>query len=264
MSNVFDFREGSSALLISIPHDGRELAPGQAERMTDMGRALADTDWHVRRLYAFAEELGASVIMANYSRYVVDLNRPPSDESLYENQRATGLCPHKTFAGHDIYLDGERLGPEEQEARVLTYWRPYHERISGTLKQIRDQFGYALLWDAHSIPSEVPLLFDGVLPDLNIGTNKDRSCATEITTAVEAVAEASPYSSVTNGRFRGGHITRSHGAPGDGVHAMQLELTQRNYMDEKNLSYDAGRALNLAGTIKSMLQAFETAVKNGT
>jgi N-formylglutamate amidohydrolase len=163
-----------------------------------------------------------------------------------------------------IYLDGERLGPEEQEARVLTYWRPYHERISGTLKQIRDQFGYALLWDAHSIPSEVPLLFDGVLPDLNIGTNKDRSCATEITTAVEAVAEASPYSSVTNGRFRGGHITRSHGAPGDGVHAMQLELTQRNYMDEKNLSYDAGRALNLAGTIKSMLQAFETAVKNGT
>jgi N-formylglutamate deformylase len=105
MSNVFDFREGSSALLISIPHDGRELAPGQAERMTDMGRALADTDWHVRELYAFAEELGASVIAANYSRYVVDLNRPPSDESLYENQRATGLCPHKTFAGHDIYLD---------------------------------------------------------------------------------------------------------------------------------------------------------------
>lgn len=264
MSDVFDFREGSSALLVSIPHDGRELAPGQAERMTDAGCAIPDTDWHVRRLYEFAGELGSSVIAANFSRYVVDLNRPSSDDSLYENQLATGLCPHQTFAGHDIYLDGESVKAEEQGVRVDSYWQPYHDKIAATLLQLREQFGYALLWDAHSIPSEVPLLFDGVLPDLNIGTNYDQSCAAEITAAVAGVADASPYSSVTNGRFRGGYITRNYGAPGDAVHAMQLELTQQNYMDEKNLGYDADRASKLAGTIKSMLQAFENAARHGS
>ena len=163
MTDCFSFEGGSGPLLISIPHDGRELASGQAERMTDAGRALPDTDWHVRKLYAFVDELAASVIAANYSRYVVDLNRPSSDESLYENQLATGLCPGKTFAGQDIYLDGESVSPEEQASRTASYWRPYHDTIAEKLQQIRDQFGYALLWDAHSIPSEVPLLFDVVL-----------------------------------------------------------------------------------------------------
>ncbi|MCH8302178.1 MAG: N-formylglutamate deformylase [Proteobacteria bacterium] len=264
MTDVFDFREGSSPLLVSIPHDGRTLLPGQAECMTDAGRALPDTDWHVRELYSFVEDLGASVIAANYSRYVIDLNRPPSDASLYENQLATGLCPRQTFAGQDIYLDGESVSSREQETRVQAYWQPYHDRIFETLNQLKDQFGYALLWDAHSIAGEVPLLFDGVLPDLNIGTNGGASCATEITAAVAAAAQASPYSSVTNGRFRGGHITRSYGAPEDGVHAMQLELTQQNYMDQKNLSYDAERAVGLVDTIKSMLHAFETSATRGT
>lgn len=264
MSDVFDFREGSSPLLVSIPHDGRTLLPGQAECMTDAGRALPDTDWHVRELYSFVEDLGASVIAANYSRYVIDLNRPPSDASLYENQLATGLCPRQTFAGQDIYLDGEAVSSREQETRVQAYWQPYHDRIFETLNQLKDQFGYALLWDAHSIAGEVPLLFDGVLPGLNIGTDGGASCATEITAAVAAAAQASPYSSVTNGRFRGGHITRSYGAPEDGVHAMQLELTQQNYMDQKNLSYDAERAVGLVDTIKSMLHAFETSATRGT
>lgn len=264
MSDVFDFREGSSPLLVSIPHDGRTLLPGQAECMTDAGRALPDTDWHVRELYSFVEDLGASVIAANYSRYVIDLNRPPSDASLYENQLVTSLCPRQTFAGQDIYLDGESVSSREQETRVQAYWQPYHDRIFETLSQLKDQFGYALLWDAHSIAGEVPLLFDGVLPDLNIGTNGGASCATEITAAVAAAAQASPYSSVTNGRFRGGHITRSYGAPEDGVHAMQLELTQQNYMDQKNLSYDAERAVRLVDTIKNMLHAFETSATRGT
>ncbi len=264
MSDVFDFREGNSALLVSIPHDGRKLAPGQAGRMTATGKELQDTDWHVRELYSFVEDVGASVIAANYSRYVVDLNRPPSDASLYENQLATGLCPRKTFAGQDIYLDGDSVSSEEQETRVQTYWQPYHDRIFETLNRLRDQFGYALLWDAHSIAGEVPLLFDGVLPDLNIGTNGGASCAAEITVAVSAAAQASRYSSVTNGRFRGGHITRSYGAPEDGVHALQLELTQQNYMDQKNLSYDAERAAGLVDTIRSMLHAFETSATRGS
>ena len=261
MSDVFDFHEGSSTLLVSIPHDGRQLAPGQAERMTDAGRALPDTDWHVRELYTFASDVGASVIAANYSRYVVDLNRPSSDEALYENQLATGVCPRQTFGGQDIYLDGESIDTED---RIRAYWQPYHDKIAVTLAEIRERSGYGLLWDAHSIASEVPSLFDGVLPDLNIGTNGDQSCAADITAAVSAVANASTYSCVANGRFRGGFITRSHGAPANGIHAIQLELTQHNYMDEKNLGYDAGRATRLVDTIRNLLQAFQDAAKRNT
>jgi N-formylglutamate amidohydrolase len=264
MTDVFDFHEGSSSLLVSIPHDGRLLAPGQAERLTDAGRALPDTDWHVRELYSFVAELGASVIAANFSRYVVDLNRPSSDEALYENQLSSGLCPQETFAGHNIYVDGESINNEEREARILAYWQPYHDKISETLARIRARRGYALLWDAHSIASEVPSLFVGRLPDLNIGTNGDLSCAADITGSVSAAANVSPYSWVANGRFRGGFITRNHGAPDTGIHAMQLELSQRNYMDENNLSYDAGRAANLVDTIENLLQAFQEAANRNS
>jgi len=259
MTDVFDFHQGSSPLLISIPHDGRLLAPGQAERMTRFGIAMPDTDWHVRELYSFARELGASILAAKYSRYVVDLNRPASDETLYENQVATGLCPQKTFSGDDIYLDGQGVSTDEQESRLSSYWRPYHEKISGTLGRIREQFGYALLWDAHSIAGEVPLLFDGVLPDLNIGTNGGLTCAGPLADAVSAIAEASPYSSVVDGRFRGGYITRNYGTPVDGIHAIQLELVQHNYMDEENLNLDAERATRLVDTVSNMLLAFTAA-----
>lgn len=264
MSGVYDFREGSTALLISIPHDGRLLAPGQAERMTEAGRALPDTDWHVRDLYAFAADIGASVIAAHYSRYVVDLNRPSTDEALYEDQVATGVCPRVTFAGQKIYLDGESPGNAEKTTRIANFWRPYHDKISETLEKLRACFGFALLWDAHSIAREVPLLFQGSLPDLNIGTDDGRSCAQSITAAVASVAKASPYSSVTNGRFRGGYITRHYGVPEARIHAMQLELTQHNYMDEKNLRYDAARASRLVETIKRMLVAFQDAASHSS
>jgi N-formylglutamate amidohydrolase len=180
MSAVFDFIDGESPLLVSIPHDGRELAPGMAARMTTAGRALPDTDWHVRRLYDFAEELGASVIAANYSRYVVDLNRSADDVALYPGQVSTGLCPLETFAGEPIYSGNAELSEAERRARVETYWRPYHDRLQQALARIVDRFGYALLWDAHSIRAEVPLLFDGRLPDLNIGTNAGASCRDDL------------------------------------------------------------------------------------
>lgn len=259
MSNVFDFHAGNSPLIVSIPHDGLLLAPGLAERMTDAGQKLPDTDWHVRRLYSFVFDLGANVIAAQYSRYVVDLNRPPTDEALYENQVATGLCPGRTFAGREIYLEGESPDDREREARLASYWKPYHERLAAALESARDRFGYALLWDAHSIASVVPVLFDGVLPDLNIGTNDGASCAAPLSLAVSSAAGKSPFASVVNGRFRGGYITRHYGRPERRIHAMQLELAQHNYMDEKNLRYDARKAEKLAGTIRKMLQAYVAA-----
>jgi N-formylglutamate deformylase len=262
MTDVFSFTKGDQPLLISIPHDGRALMPGQAARMTTAGRAIPDTDWFVQELYAFASELGAGVIAANYSRYVVDLNRPADDAALYEGQVSTGLCPTKTFAGLPIYVDAESITATEQHDRVDQYWRPYHGKIISALGDLRDEHGFALLWDAHSIASEVPMLFPGVLMDLNIGTNGGASCGAPCELSVTHVAEASDYSSVLNGRFKGGYITRQYGDPGIDIHAIQLELSQRCYMDENNSIYDAGLAARVGETIRKMLIAFIRAAKD--
>ena len=256
MTGVYRYRSGTVPLLVSIPHDGCELAPGMEQRMTEAGLGLPDTDWHVAALYEFATELGAHVLTANYSRYVVDLNRPRDDEALYEDRVSTGLCPTRTFSGEDIYLPGEEPDAEEIAGRITGYWRPYHDRVRSLLDAMRKEAGYALLWDAHSICAEVPTLFEGTLPDLNVGTDDGRSCDAAIEAAVMHMAGASSYTSVLNGRFRGGFITRSYGAPERNVHALQLELAQRAYMDEATLQYDRERAERLALTIRSMLGTY--------
>ncbi len=261
MTAVFAFSPGTAPLLISIPHDGRHIPPEIAKGMTAVGKAIPDTDWHVARLYAFAGELGASVLTANYSRYVVDLNRSASDEALYAGQVSTGLCPGASFAGEPIYSPGKQPDERENRTRVQAYWQPYHERLVSALDEIRARFGYALLWDAHSIPGEVPLLFRGRLPDLNIGTNAGRSCDSTTELAVAGVAEASAYSSVVNGRFKGGYITRQYGKPDNDVHAIQLELVQSCYMDEKSFRYDDARAATLGETIRQMLRAFKASAE---
>ena len=261
MTEVYSFTDGDVPLLISIPHDGRALMPGQDDRMTEAGRALPDTDWFVRDLYAFAAGLGACVIGANYSRYVIDLNRPADDVALYEGQVSTGLCPLKTFAGQAIYLEGETITATEQQDRVDRYWRPYHDKIAAVLNDLRRDNGFALLWDAHSIAAEVPALFAGVLPDLNIGTDGGNSCGVAIESSVMSIAAASEYSSVANGRFRGGFITRHFGKPENNIHAIQLELSQRCYMDEIQLSYHAELAAEVGATISTMLMAYLQAGK---
>jgi N-formylglutamate amidohydrolase len=253
VSDVFDFHEGDSPLLISIPHDGRELPPDVATIMTAAGRQIPDTDWHVARLYAFARELGASILSARYSRYVVDLNRPPDDSSLYQGKEGTGLCPHHTFSGEPIYEDTPEIDAGE---RLDRYWRPYHDQLAGALATLRARHGVALLWDAHSIASQVPMLFDGNLPALNIGTFGGQSCGVNRAQAVVDVATASAYDSVLNARFKGGYITRHYGDPTNGVHALQLELAQRCYMDEETKLYDESRASRLQDTLRPMLAAF--------
>ncbi len=256
MSDVYDWHEGSTPLLVSIPHDGRTIPPDIAATMTAAGLAIPDTDWDVRRLYGFAEAMGASIIAANYSRYVVDLNRSADDAVLYAGQVSTGLCPAQTFDGEAIYTDGKAVDEKERRRRVTLYWEPYHAQIAEGLARIRRRFGHACLWDAHSIRGSVPRLFDGILPDLNIGTNDGRSCAVAIQDRIAAVAAASPFTSVVNGRFKGGYITRHYGQPQEGIHAVQLELAQRCYMDEDTLRHDETRAAKLAGTIRELLESF--------
>ena len=256
MRDIFTFHEGSTPLLISVPHDGRLLPDDIASDMTAVGRSIPDTDWHVARLYAFARDAGASLLLANYSRYVVDLNRSASDEALYPGQLVTGLCPSKTFAGDDIYVDARDIDPATQQSRVEKYWNPYHHKLMRTLEFLKKQHGYALLWDAHSIPSEVPGLFDGELPVLNIGTWDGRSCSAEREQAVYAVARDSGYSCILNGRFKGGYITRHYGAPTAGIHTLQLEIAQRGYMHEDSGQFDVIAASRMQVALQAMLAAF--------
>jgi N-formylglutamate amidohydrolase len=255
MTITFTRHQGTSPLLISIPHDGRRLPPRIAERMTDAALAMPDTDWYVRRLYDFASMSGATIIAAKYSRYLIDLNRSPEDEALYEGGVSTGLCPLKTFAGDAIYRQGRAVTAKGRARRIEKYWKPNNDELATSLAHIREQFGYALLWDAHSIRGTVPLLFEGELPDLNIGTNGGRSCPGPVQDAVAGVAARSSYSSVVNGRFTGGYITRHYGDPEQRVFAIQLELAQRTYM--KQLRYDAARATELGGTLSEMLETFK-------
>jgi N-formylglutamate amidohydrolase len=253
MIDCYTLHEGDSPLLVTVPHDGRMIPGHIAVRMAEAGRSIPDTDWHVARLYDFVTELGASLIVANYSRYVVDLNRPADDAAMYEGQLSTGLCPRQTFDGRDIY---ENEADMDVDGRLDEYWRPYHDRVRETIDALREQHGHALLWDAHSIKSHMPTLFDGELPVLNIGTFDGQSCDSSRADAVMEVAMASPYPAVLNGRFRGGYTTRHYGDPAAGVHAVQLELAQRAYMDETSGAYDEAAASQLGDTLRRMLVAF--------
>jgi N-formylglutamate amidohydrolase len=253
MTDCFTFHEGDSPLLVSVPHDGKCLPDNIAAMMTDTGRSVPDTDWHVARLYEFVADLGASVIVANYSRYVVDLNRPADDAALYDGQVSTGLCPRQTFDGRELYMGDVEIDVDD---RLHRFWRPYHDKIRETLDMLRGKHDYALLWDAHSIASHMPALFDGELPVLNIGTFDGRSCNKEKSSAVMKVAQDSPYSAVLNGRFKGGFTTRHYGDPAAGVHAIQLELAQRAYMDETTGVFDESMASQLGDTLRRMLAAF--------
>jgi len=260
MTDSYTFHEGVLPLLVSVPHDGRQLPREIQGEMSDAGRSLPDTDWHITRLYEFVKDLGASLITANYSRYVVDLNRPADDAAMYEGQISTGLCPLKTFDGEDIYVGDVAI---DTDHRINTYWRPYHEKIKATLTELRATHGYALLWDAHSIASRVPTLFDGELPVLNLGTWDGRSCGPAMAEAVVRVATSGPYEAVLNARFKGGFTTRHYGRPDGNVHAIQLELAQRAYMDEVSTDYDSEKASPLRESLREMLNAFtKTAARN--
>lgn len=256
MSDVFSLHRGELPLLVSLPHDGIALPEDIAARVTDAARGVPDTDWFVSRLYDFARALGASVLVPNYSRYVVDLNRPPDDVSLYPGQNTTGLCPARRFTGDPIYLPGHEPGPDEVRERVQRYWRPYHEALAGELQRLRTAHGRVVLWEGHSIRSVLPFLFEGRLPDLNLGTAGGESCTPATQARLEAVlAGQGDYTWVANGRFKGGYITRHYGNPVQGVEAIQLEIAQPCYMDEDAGRYDPERAGRLQPLLSSLLSA---------
>lgn len=253
----FVFHQGTAPLLISIPHGGVYVPPLLAERLHPEARAVPDTDWHLERLYAFAKDMGASIIAATHSRYVIDLNRPPDGASLYPGQNVTGLCPVDTFDETPLYPRGDVPDDAEIAARREAIWQPYHAQLRTELDRIRAAHGVAVLWDAHSIRSVLPRFFEGKLPDLNLGTADGASCDPALAQELLRIAQSAPgYTAVLNGRFKGGHITRHYGNPARNIHAVQLEMTQCSYMQEAlPFAYLPERAAQVQPHLRRLLEA---------
>jgi N-formylglutamate amidohydrolase len=248
---------GDSPLVIDVPHAGRHVPDAIALRLTPAARALPDTDWHVERLYAFARSTGATLMCATHARYVVDLNRDPAGTPLYPGADNTELCPTRTFAGEPIYAPGEEPGAAEIDARRATWFAPYHALLAAEVGRVRARHGYAILLDGHSIGSRVPRFFTGRLPDLNLGTSGGASCAPSLQArAAGVLAATTRFSHVVNGRFKGGYITRHYGRPQSGVHALQLEMAQEAYMEERPpYAWDASRAAALQAVLERLVVA---------
>ena len=228
----YTLHQGDRPLLVSVPHAGTHLPAALRPRLTERAQRVEDTDWCLDELYDFARGLGASLIVPRCSRYVIDLNRPPTDAPMYPGANNTGLCPLTNFEGQPIYLPGQAPDAAEVTERRERYWRPYHDALASELARLRQQHGHALLFDGHSIQPELPWLFEGRLPDLNLGTADGQACRPALRERLRGVLAAqADFSWVVDGRFKGGYITRHYGQPAQGVQAVQMEMGWQCAMD---------------------------------
>jgi N-formylglutamate deformylase len=268
IAEPYQFTQGTAPLLISIPHAGTHLTPEVASGLSDAALPLSDTDWHIPQLYDFARALGASILVGQYSRFVIDLNRPSDDKPLYTTA-TTGLYPDTLFDGRATFKPGMTPADARRQQYLEQIWQPYHQKIRSELARMKQEFGYALLFDAHSIASVIPRLFDGQLPDLNLGTNSGASCSPALSEILERTCnQQSRFSHVLNGRFKGGYITRAYGQPDLDIHAVQLELAQVNYMEEiEPFAFAPDKAAELQVLLKRLLEGMvrwgEDAYKQG-
>ena len=259
MSTLFERHQGASPVILAFPHTGTDVPADIRERLNDNGRILADTDWHIERLYdGLLPE--ATTVRATFHRYVIDANRDPAGISLYPGQNTTGLVPETDFDGKPIWKDGETPTGADIAGRLARFHAPYHTALAAEIARVKAIHGVAILYDCHSIRSHIPFLFEGRLPDFNIGTDMGRTCAKEIETATfEVCAEAEGYTSILNGRFKGGWTTRHYGRPETGVHAIQMELAQASHLttEAPPFAYDAEKAARLRIHLKDILHRIE-------
>lgn len=248
--------EGTGPIILGQPHGGTHVPNAVFARLNARGRCLADTDWHINRLYSgLIPHL--TVVEATFHRYVIDANRGSDDASLYPGQNTTGLCPVTDFDGQPIWAEGQAPEPDEVARRLSDWHAPYHAALAAQIARIRATHGFAILWDCHSIRSHLPFLFPGELPVWNIGTNGGTTCAEAITRAVESACDASGLPTILNGRFKGGWTTRQYGQPQSGVHAIQMEIAQRAYLASESapFAYDPARAAPIRATLRDALQS---------
>jgi N-formylglutamate deformylase len=263
MNDTYTLTLGTSPLVVSMPHVGTHIPYELMERYVPRALEVEDTDWHLPLLYDFAKAMGATVLQAHVSRYVIDLNRPPDNAPMYPGASNTELCPTRFFTGDPIYQDQQAPNEQEQALRLTRYWRPYHDCLRTTLLTLREAHGHVVLWDAHSIRQEIPWLFDGRLPGLNLGTANAKSCDVSLRQQLSTVLEqgkaiAPEFTSVVDGRFKGGFTTRHYGNPAQGIHVVQMEMAQALYMDEFHpFAYDAKRANKVKPLLKSLLSVMK-------
>jgi N-formylglutamate deformylase len=255
---------GEQPLVVSVPHTGLTIPPDLAPRLVSPWLARKDADWWIDSLYDFAGDLGATVVRTDMSRTVIDVNRDPTGASLYPGQATTGLCPETTFDGEPLYREEQKVTQDEIADRNLLFFDPYHRALTSEIARLRTRHQIVVLYDCHSIRSVIPRLFDGLLPNVNIGTNEGASCDPALAAAVEAVCDRSEFTRVTNGRFKGGYITRAYGRPDQNIHAIQMELACRGYMHEPigpvsesnwPVPYDAARAAAMRAVLVDVLKA---------
>lgn len=260
MLSPFNFFQGDSPILVSMPHSGTKLITGMEQRLSEQAKALPDTDWFVPELYDFLQAMNISHISANYSRYVIDLNRPVDDRPLYTS-KTTGLFPDILFSDQSVFLAGQTHSETLKAQIKKQIWAPYHQKITDELIRIKDKFGYAILFDAHSIAAFVPMLFTGKLPDFNFGNNNGLACAPALLNILNKIIASTPYQQVSNGRFKGGYITRSFGKPHQQIHAIQLELSQATYLkdDCNNYQLDPEKKTQVSALLQQLFQALLTA-----
>jgi len=256
VGSVFSLQRGRNALLVSLPHCGTEIPEPMLARMVPRARALEDTDWHLSELYAFVGDLGAGLVVPRYSRYVIDLNRPPDGAPMYSGVNSTGLCPEHFFSGDPLYQPGQQPDGAEVEQRRRSYWQPYHDALQQELARLTGVHGHALLLDGHSIRSELPWLFSGRLPDLNLGTSDGATCAPSLRAALlRTLQQQRDFTHVADGRFKGGYIVRRYGRPPESVHAVQLEMCWSCYMPETPpYRPDRERTARLAPVLQSLVR----------
>jgi N-formylglutamate deformylase len=253
--SVFEVRKGSSPVILGFPHTGTDMPPAIWERLNDNGRLLADTDWHIHRLY---DDLipDMTTVRATFHRYVIDANRDPAGSSLYPGQNTTGLVSETDFDNVPIWQPGQAPTEAEIAERVAKFHAPYHVALAAEIERVKSIHGIAVLYDCHSIRSHIPFLFDGRLPDFNVGTDNGTTCDPAIEAATVAVtSSAEGYTSILNGRFKGGWTTRHYGKPSSGVHAIQMELAQSTHLASEipPFAYDEVKADKLRAHLASIL-----------
>lgn len=272
-SDWLTIRRGKAPLVVSLPHTGTFLPDELLPRLASPWLARKDCDWWIDQLYDFARDMDATIIHTALSRTLIDVNRDPSGVSLYPGQATTELCPTTTFDGEPLYRTG--LIPDHFEIanRKRLAFDPYHAALAQEIARLRADNARVVLYDCHSIRSAIPRLFDGELPHFNIGTNSGNACGAPLVSAIEAICARSHFSSVTNGRFKGGYITRQYGRPSDSVHAVQMELACRGYMPEElgpvneanwPSAFDASYAAPMRGSLADILSACLDFAKAGS
>jgi formiminoglutamase len=260
-----EVRQGTGPVILGLPHTGTHVPEAIAARLNARGLELADTDWHIHTLYDGLLD-DATSVRATFHRYVIDANRDPAGASLYPGQNTTGLVPETDFDGMPIWKDGEAPTPADVEARRAAFHAPYHAALAAEIARVKAVHGVAILYDCHSIRSHIPFLFAGKLPDFNIGTNGGETCSPLVQqAAVEVCGGAQGYSSVLNGRFKGGWTTRHYGRPSDNVHAIQMELAQSTHLASESapFAYDAAKAAPLRAHLKTLLTRLERLALDG-